>query len=227
MSSQKKLILALDFASAKEALPWVDRCLPYVKLFKVGKQLFTSEGPSIVREIQSRGGDVFLDLKYHDIPNTVAAAVKAASKLGVFMLNVHVAGGIEMMRAAKQAAREANDKADKKLLLIGVTVLTSMSTPSDKSVVDYAKLAKEAGLDGVVSSVHEVEAIKKACGADFITVTPGIRTADDQKDDQSRIATPQRAIQAGSDYLVMGRSIFNAANPIEKLKQVLQEMSDE
>src|SRR3989338_3271960 len=183
MSFSKKLILALDFAESKEALQWVDRLLPFVKTFKVGKQLFTSSGPQIIRDIQQRGGQVFLDLKYHDIPNTVAGACHEASKLGVFMLNVHAMGGLEMMQAARQAIDKNTSK--NKPLLIAVTVLTSFSEqnlkdvgiviPLKELVLQYAKLAQKAGMDGVVCSAQEVKSIKKECGKNFLVVAPGIR----------------------------------------------------
>src|SRR3989338_9793800 len=184
MSFSKKLILALDFAESKEALQWVDRLLPFVKTFKVGKQLFTSSGPQVIRDIQQAGGQVFLDLKYHDIPNTVAGACREVSKLGVFMFNVHAMGGVEMMQAARAAIDEGTSTQNKPLL-IAVTVLTSFSEqnlkdvgiaiPLKQLVLQYAKLAQKAGMDGVVCSAQEVKSIKKECGKNFLVVAPGIR----------------------------------------------------
>jgi len=217
----------------------VDACLPYAKTFKVGKQLFTREGPAIVREIQARGGRVFLDLKFHDIPNTVAAASRSVAELGVFMFNVHAMGGIEMMRAARRAVDGTTAK--NKPLIIGVTVLTSLSQPDlellgiheipEVVALRYAEMVKSAGLDGVVCSVHEVEQIKKQCGKDFLTVTPCIRFADNtlKNDDQQRIATPEGAMKAGSDFLVIGRALFaskdSPRSPIDRLKKMIKDCS--
>ncbi len=229
MNCSEKLIIALDFSSAREALSWVKRFIPTVKYFKVGKQLFTTEGPKIVRDIQEEGGEVFLDLKFHDIPNTVYEATKAAMKLAPFMMNVHVSGGMEMMKAAREAVDQYGSHR-KKTLLIGVTVLTSFTdsslselkidTPVQELVVYYAGLAKKAGLDGVVCSVSDVSAIKKKIGKDFVTVTPGIRLAGENvlKEDQKRTATAESALKEGTDYLVIGRSLFQSKNPLERLK---------
>jgi len=229
MNFSEKLILALDFPTEKEALSWVDLCIPYVKTFKVGKQLFTKVGPSIVRAIHERGGRVFLDTKFHDIPNTVAEAVASAAELGVFMCNMHASGGIEMMKAARNAV----SKLEKKPLLMGVTILTSLSSEDLKQlgykddvasmVLRLAKLSKEAGMDGVVCSVGDVEMIKAALGKDFITVTPGIRFSDSsfKGDDQKRVATPERAHQVGSDYWVVGRSLFRSEDPLTLLRKTI------
>ena len=235
MSFSKKLILALDFSESKEALQWVDRLLPFVKTFKVGKQLFTSSGPQIIRDIQQRGGQVFLDLKYHDIPNTVAGACREVSKLGVFMFNVHAMGGVEMMQAARAAIDEANPS--RKPLLMAVTVLTSFSEqnlkevgialPLKQLVIHYAKLAQNAGMDGVVCSVQEAQEIKKECGKIFLVITPGIRLEEKKvsKEDQKRASGIEAALQSGADFLVVGRSLFQAKDPLALLKQTLEKYS--
>lgn len=231
MSFSDKLILALDFPTKKEALDWTKRCLPFVKTFKVGLELFCHEGPSIVKDIQELGANVFLDLKLHDIPNTVASTCRALSSLNVFMLNVHTSGGIEMMRAACEATKQ---KASSKSLLIGVTVLTSlgrqelkkmgMNTSPKDLVLSHAKLAKGAGLDGIVCSVSEVKEVKKQLGNKFIVVTPGIRIEGKhvKKDDQKRVSTVEEALIHGSDYLVLGRSLWEANDPLKLLEKTIQ-----
>lgn len=233
MSFSKKLIIALDFSEPKEALLWVDRLLPQVQIFKVGKQLFTKEGPSIVRAINERGGRVFLDLKYHDIPHTVAAACREACALDVFMLNVHAMGGFEMMQAARKAVDEKSFSKPKPLL-IAVTVLTSLSEqnlkevgiviPVKQLVVQYAKLAQKAGMDGVVCSVQEAQEVKKECGKKFLVVTPGIRLEDQKilKEDQKRSSGIEAALRNGVDFLVLGRSLFQAKDPVSLLKRTLK-----
>lgn len=231
MDISKKLIVALDFSSGEEALGWVRKLIPTVNYFKIGHQLFTREGPPMVREIQKAGGDIFLDLKFHDIPSTVFEATKSAMALEPFMINVHSLGGTEMMRAAREAVNQYASPR-KKTLLIGVTVLTSLTdssllelkinAPVQDLVVHYAGLAKKAGLDGVVCSVSEVRAIKKGIGKDFITVTPGIRLEGKgvTKDDQKRIATVEKAFEQGADYVVLGRSLFNSKNPLKTLARI-------
>lgn len=235
MNFSKKLILALDFSDSKEALQWVDHFLPLVQTFKVGKQLFTSTGPHIIREIQRKGGQVFLDLKYHDIPNTVANACREASELGVFMLNVHAMGGVEMMQEARKALDQNSPQ--HKPLLIAVTVLTSLSEqnlkdvgitlPLKQLVLHYAKLAQKAKMDGVVCSVEEAKEIKKECGEKFLVVTPGIRLEEQKvlKEDQKRVSGIEAALQSGSDFLVLGRSLFQAKDPIHLLKQTIERYS--
>lgn len=189
-------------------------------LFKVGNQLFTAEGPKVVEKLAGLGFGIFLDLKFHDIPNTVAGAVASAAKLpGVKLLTLHATGGLAMMRAARQAAGTKKNRP----ALLGVTILTSMDAQTMESVglagtpgsraVALARLAKEGGLDGVVASAHEVAAIREACGADFLIVVPGIRPASGSMDDQSRVATPADAIRAGASYLVVGRPITSADDP--------------
>lgn len=222
----KPVIVALDVASTQEAMALAARLDPELCRVKVGKQLFTAEGPKVVEALQVQGFDVFLDLKFHDIPNTVAQAVKSAADLGVWMVNVHALGGKKMMQAASDILMSCHHKP----LLIAVTVLTSHSEDYtrwlgvDASTQDFAlKLAKDAqdsGIDGVVCSAHEALAIKQATQQDFITVTPGIRFADQDAQDQTRIMTPEKALANGSDYLVMGRSIVGAENPIAVINSI-------
>jgi orotidine-5'-phosphate decarboxylase len=219
------ILVALDVESAAKAIALADALRGSVGGFKIGKQLFTASGPEMVRELTSRGDRVFLDLKFHDIPNTVAGAVQSAVATGAWMVNVHASGGGAMMRAAAEAARTAAEKTGQaRPLVIAVTVLTSMDNeglaeigvarPMLDQVVHLATLAKASGLDGVVASPQEVRAIRAACGADFQIVTPGIRPADQQgKDDQARTLTPAQAIAAGSSYLVIGRPITAAPDP--------------
>jgi orotidine-5'-phosphate decarboxylase len=221
------ILVALDVESASKAIALADALRGAVGGFKIGKQLFTAAGPSMVRELTSRGDRVFLDLKFHDIPNTVAGAVQAAVGTGAWMVNVHASGGSAMMEAAAAAARTAAEALGlPRPLVIAVTVLTSMDNeglaeigvarPMLDQVVHLAALAKASGLDGVVASPQEVRAIRSACGSDFQIVTPGIRPADQQgKDDQARTLTPAQAIAAGSSYLVIGRPITAAPNPRE------------
>jgi orotidine-5'-phosphate decarboxylase len=220
-----RILAALDVDSAYRARSLADALRGTVGGFKIGKQLFTSEGPSIVRELSARGDNVFLDLKFHDIPNTVAGAVAAAVAAGAWMVNVHAAGGRKMMQAAAQAASEAAAKAGRRRpLVIGVTVLTSLddlalretgvSTPVLDHVRHLAVLAQQSGLDGVVASAHEIAAIRTACGRDFVIVTPGIRPRGQQaSDDQARTMGPAEAIAAGASYLVIGRPITGDPDP--------------
>jgi orotidine-5'-phosphate decarboxylase len=223
------LIIALDYDNRVDALTLVEQLDPKTCALKIGSEMFTRFGPDFVKNLVSQGFPIFLDLKFHDIPNTVAKACKAAADLGVWMLNVHASGGLEMMRAAKKALEPFGEDAP---LLIAVTILTSMSEqelsklgitiPMIAQVCNLAVLAEKAGLDGVVCSAHEVGLIKANCQAQFITVTPGIRLAQNATDDQTRIMTPQQAVAAGSDYLVMGRPITGAANPKEMVLNVLE-----
>lgn len=193
---------------------------------KIGKELFVAAGPAVVTRVQERGFEVFLDLKFHDIPNTVAGACRSAAKLGVWMMNVHASGGEAMLRAA----REAVSTVARPPLLIGVTVLTSLSD-ADLARVGYsgtvmdnverlARLARTCGLDGVVCSAQEAKVVRKATGSDFVLVTPGIRLASDGADDQARVVTPVDAVRNGADYLVIGRSITGAADPAAKLAEI-------
>lgn len=224
-----KTIIALDFSSRQEVMDFLKQFSEPVSV-KIGMELTYAEGLDLIREIIDAGHEVFVDLKLHDIPNTVKGGMKNLASLSPAILNVHAAGGIEMMKAAKEGL-EAGSPEGKKPLLIAVTQLTSTSKeamnkeqgiPGDviDSVVRYAKNAKEAGLDGVVCSVHEVRAIKEACGDDFICVTPGIRLADNNVDDQKRVATPEFAKEEGSDYIVVGRSITKAEDPFVTFKEI-------
>jgi orotidine-5'-phosphate decarboxylase len=226
------ILVALDVESAARAIALADTLRGSVGGFKIGKQLFTAAGPSMVRELTSRGDRVFLDLKFHDIPNTVAGAVQSAVATGAWMVNVHASGGSAMMKAAAEAARKTAEALGlPRPLVIAVTVLTSMDNeglaeigvarPMLDQVVHLATLAQASGLDGVVASPQEVRAIRSACGSDFQIVTPGIRPADQQgKDDQARTLTPAQAIAAGSSYLVIGRPITAAPNPREAAEQI-------
>lgn len=218
------VIVALDFADAGAALAMAAHLDPAACGVKVGKELFTSAGPDVVRELVRRGFRVFLDLKYHDIPNTAAQACAAATRLGVWMLNVHAAGGGAMLDQARQAVHEAAQAAGRKPpLLIAVTVLTSLdaaalaatgvSDTPDAQVLRLAGLAHAHGLDGVVCSAREAPQLRAACGRDFLLVTPGIRPAGSSPGDQSRIETPEAALAAGADYLVIGRPITRAGDP--------------
>lgn len=232
LEANEKLIVALDVKSLDEAKALVDKLIPAVKIFKVGLGLFTLYGYAAVEMVKDKGGKVFLDLKFHDIPNTVASAVISASNLGVFMLNVHTLGGSEMM---KKAAEAVKGKADRPKIL-GVTVLTSMDQKAinevgieksvEEEVLNLATMAKDAGLDGVVASPQETSAIRKKLGKDFIIVTPGVRPEWAARGDQKRIATPSSAIKAGADYIIVGRPIIEAEDPIEAARKVIEEMKD-
>ena len=225
--NSKKVLIALDYDDQETALAFVKQLSPDTCRLKVGKEMFTYFGPEFVKELIELGFDVFLDLKFHDIPNTVAKAVTAAAKMGVWMVNVHASGGYEMMHKAKLALEEFGDRAP---ILIAVTVLTSMDESELKrlginkspheQVIYLAKLAKEAGLDGVVCSAQEANVLKAELGEHFKLVTPGIRPEGSEAGDQKRIMTPKQAIEAGSDYLVVGRPITKAANPVKVLQDV-------
>jgi orotidine-5'-phosphate decarboxylase len=230
-----RILVALDVDSAAQAKALADTLRGAVGGFKIGKQLFTSEGPTIVRALAGRGDRVFLDLKFHDIPNTVAGAVSAAVATGAWMLNVHAAGGRKMMEAAAAAARTTAEELERpRPLVIGVTVLTSLdqsqlretgiTTPVLDHVVHLAGLAKASGLDGVVASPHEIAALRVACGPEFLIVTPGIRPAARAgRDDQVRTMAPAEAVAAGASYLVIGRPITAAADP----RRAAQDIADE
>jgi orotidine-5'-phosphate decarboxylase len=235
------VIVALDFPDPDAAWNLVER-LPVDTWYKVGLELFTRAGPPVVERLVGEGRNVFLDLKLHDIPNTVAGAVKSASRLGARLLTVHAAGGESMLRAAAQAAAESSnsDGADgttDRLRLLAITVLTSLDEAALSAVIGpgasveetvgrLAGLARESGIDGAVSSVKECRAIKLACGGDFLVVTPGIRLAGQRAQDQMRVATPGTARAAGADFLVVGRTITQAADPAEALERVRAAMLD-
>jgi orotidine-5'-phosphate decarboxylase len=225
---KSKVLVALDVETREHALRLADMLQGRVAGFKIGSRLFTAEGPSLVRSFVERGDKVFLDLKFHDIPNTVATAVAAATELGVWMVNVHAGGGTAMMRAARSAAHETAARRNlEPPLVIAVTVLTSMTQAALREtgvvidlmdqVLRLAELAKDAGLDGVVASPRETAAIRARCGGGFAIVTPGIRggAAASTKDDQERTMSPADAVAAGASYLVVGRPIIGAANPRE------------
>lgn len=225
-----KIIVALDYADSASALNLVNQLDSSLCKLKVGKELFTAAGPQLVEKLIAKNFQVFLDLKFHDIPNTVAKACQAASNLGVWMLNVHASGGTAMM----QAALEGVDKSVHSPYLIAVTVLTSMSQANlneigienniEDQVLNLAKLTQLAGLHGVVCSALEAELLKQHLPQDFLLVTPGIRPATANKDDQTRILTPTQALTAGASYLVIGRPITQAANPIDALIAINQEI---
>lgn len=231
MSNDPKIIVALDFPEAKSAMALVQRLDPALCRVKVGSELFTAAGASFIEEVIARGFGLFLDLKFHDIPNTVAAACRSAARLGVWMLNVHASGGKPMLEAAREAIprREGAPK------LIAVTLLTSMG-PSDledigvagtteQAVLRLAMLAKASALDGVVCSAREAAALRSACGAEFCLVTPGIRPADAAAHDQRRIMTPSGALANGSSYLVIGRPITCAPDPLTALSAIHAEIA--
>ena len=230
--TEAKVVVALDFDNQADALAFVDKIQPSDCRLKVGKEMFTYFGPEFVRALVNRGFDVFLDLKFHDIPNTVAKAVAAAAELGVWMVNVHASGGTKMMEKAKEALMPYGDRAP---LLIAVTVLTSMGEEDlagigiDKSPAEHvnslATLAQNAGLDGVVCSAWEAESLKDTFGDDFKLVTPGIRPAGSSSDDQKRIMTPEQAVDVGVDYLVIGRPITQAQDPHQVLQQINQSLN--
>ncbi|WP_278802149.1 orotidine-5'-phosphate decarboxylase [Marinobacter nauticus] len=226
-----KIIVALDFPSQNPALALADQLDPAKCRLKVGKELFTRSGPDLVKALQSRGFDIFLDLKFHDIPNTTSAAVAAAAELGVWMVNVHASGGEKMMVACRERLEAfGNDRP----LLIAVTVLTSMSdedlagigitSSAEAHVSRLATLTKNSGLDGVVCSAQEAPRLKAEQGSDFQLITPGIRPLTADKGDQQRIMTPTDALKAGSDYLVIGRPITQAPDPLAALKAIYAEV---
>ena len=235
-----QLLVALDVESSARAIALADALRGSVGGFKIGSRLFTSEGPSIVHRLVDKGDRVFLDLKFHDIPNTVAQAVSAAALLGVWMVNVHASGGTKMMQAAREAAREAAARTGTKPpIVIAVTVLTSMDAPALKeigsgseSVLDQvtrlAELTKAAGLDGVVASPQETAVIRQRCGREFVIVTPGIRgggAGTAGTDDQERTMGPREAIAAGASYIVVGRPIIAASNPRAAAELIADEIT--
>jgi orotidine-5'-phosphate decarboxylase len=229
MGNTSRVIVALDVPALSEAVDLARRLAPHLAAVKIGSQLFTAEGPEAVRTMHDLGLRVFLDLKYHDIPNTVAGAIAAARALGVWMVNVHASGGPAMMKAAAAAAGKV--PADQRPLVLAVTVLTSLSEADIKTtlgttrtvpeqVEHLARETKMAGLDGVVASPQEIRLIRRACGSDFLIVTPGVRPADGALNDQHRVMTPSETVAAGADYVVVGRPILAAADPVEAARRI-------
>lgn len=227
-----KIIIALDYPAAAPALALAERLQPALCRLKVGKELFTATGPALLEQLMRRGFEIFLDLKFHDIPNTTAQACKAAAALGVWMVNVHALGGRKMLEAAREAVVQSTHQPK----LIAVTMLTSMAqedladigisaTPVEM-VLRLATLARDSGLDGVVCSAQEAALLRKQCGNEFCLVTPGIRPAQASLDDQSRVMTPLAALQAGSSYLVIGRPITKAAEPLQALLDINKEIGE-
>lgn len=227
----KKVIVALDYDNIDAALSLAQELDPQQCRLKVGKELFTYCGPAIVEALHELGFEVFLDLKFHDIPNTVAKAVTAAAELGVWMVNVHASGGLEMMKAAWEALQAFEEK---RPYLIAVTILTSMGAEdleqigiersAEQQVRHLANLTQQAGLDGVVCSSQEASMLKESFGKDFLLVTPGIRPHNSQAGDQKRIMTPTKALEAGSDYLVIGRPITKSDSPLRSLESIVKEI---
>ena len=236
-SAKQRLIFALDVDNLEDARNWVAKLQGQVGVFKIGKQLFTRCGPEVVRLVQDGGCDVFLDLKYHDIPNTVAMAGLEAQRLGVRMFNVHALGGFEMMaKLVAEIDRVSPRGNPDRPILLAVTILTSsteetlrrvgVDRPIQVMVPKLARLAKDAGMDGVVASPKEVGLIRDACGDDFLIVTPGVRPTFASQDDQKRVTTPGDALRSGADYLVIGRPISAAADPALAADMILQEMQE-
>jgi orotidine-5'-phosphate decarboxylase len=232
-----KLIFALDASGFNEAQTWIDLLSGHVGMFKVGKELFTTAGPKIVESIKARGGRVFLDLKFHDIPNTVARAAEAAVKMNVDMFNVHASGGSRMMRETVEAVVVCAEKQGiPKPVVLAVTVLTSLNHDDLKEigfeqttndlVVRLAKVAQKAGMSGVVASPQDIAALRRDLSGDFVIVTPGIRSASEPvKDDQKRTLSAKEAIEAGADYIVVGRPIRQAKDPLAACRQIVQEIA--
>jgi orotidine-5'-phosphate decarboxylase len=234
---KERLIFALDVDSYDEAQQWVRILADEVGMFKVGKQLFTRCGPQVVKMIRDAGGGVFLDLKYHDIPNTVAKASVEAARMGVQMFNVHALGGGKMMRTMIEEVNAATIQEGLPLpIVLAVTILTSSSQddlrevgidlPVEQMVPRLAALAQHNGLHGVVASAQELPLIRQACGDDFVVVTPGVRPATADRDDQQRVMTPGEAIAAGADYLVVGRPISKAEDPVMAARAIVKEMAE-
>jgi orotidine-5'-phosphate decarboxylase len=226
------IVVALDYPTQKQAIEMAKQLDPNLCRVKVGKELFTAAGPAVIEQLHKLNFDVFLDLKFHDIPNTCASAVAAAAELGVWMVNVHASGGERMMTAAAEAIANKNNKP----LLIAVTVLTSMEQSDlagigldvspQQQVERLARLSRQSGMDGVVSSAQEIELIKGLCGKSFLTVTPGIRPAGSAAGDQRRIMTPQQAVNVGADYMVIGRPITQALNPQQVCHDIIDSLSE-
>lgn len=239
LQSKDRIILALDVDRQDQALDLVQQLSGQVGAFKVGMQLFNSVGPPIVENIHRLGGRVFVDLKFHDIPNTAAAAARVATRLGCHMFNVHAAGGREMMKAVTEASHdEAVKLGIAAPITLAVTVLTSIGQQDleqdmlitgmavEDVVIKWALMARECGISGVVCSPREISAIRNACGPDFIIVTPGIRPLWAAANDQKRVTTPREALDLGADYMVIGRPITHAAQPLDAIKRIIEEMED-
>jgi len=236
MAWKDKLIIALDVPTAEKALSLVDMLGDDINTYKVGFELFVASGPSIVQQLHDKGKKVFLDLKFHDIPNTVSKASIVAARLGVYMFNMHTSGGLNMMKRCRDKVDDICAKENlRRPKMIGVTVLTSLNSETLKNelcvqhgvkaqVKNLSTLAQKAGLDGVVASPQEISIIKNACGKDFLVVTPGIRPSWVPPDDQHRTATPQSAIKEGADYIVMGRGILQHEDPVRALELISLEI---
>ena len=233
LQAANPIIFALDVGSWDEAQRFVEELRDWVWGFKIGKELFTWMGPKVVDMVQERGGKVFLDLKYHDIPATVAKASAMATRLGVSMFNLHALGGLEMMQAAVEASHEVVQKEGlPSPMILGVTVLTSLragdlqkvgiTKPLEEEVVQLASLAQQAGIDGVVASPLEIKPLREACGEHMVIVTPGVRPLKGPRHDQARVMTPHEAVEAGADYVVIGRPIRDATNPLKTTQEILQ-----
>ncbi len=237
VSSRERIVLALDVDDDREALGLVAELKDAVGMFKVGHQLFTAYGPDIVRRITGMGGRVFLDLKYHDIPNTVAKASAEAVKLGVAIFNVHALGGLEMMKAAVEAAKEAATASRIPLpIMLAVTILTSMDSRSlsrelkitrslPRQVAHLARMAQRAGMHGVVASPQEIQMLRRTVGGPFIILTPGVRPSWAGKDDQKRVMTPGEAVQSGADYIVVGRPVLKAQDRKAAVERIVEEIA--
>lgn len=232
---RERLILALDVDDLERVKQVVRLLASEVGMFKVGKQLFTHAGPQAVKLIQGMGGEVFLDLKFHDIPNTVAKAATEATRLGVKMFNVHASGSLEMMRlTVREISRVCRQESLRKPLMLAVTVLTSLNKSDlekvgvdgevEDQVIRLALLTKEAGMDGVVASPQEVAAIRVACGRRFVIVSPGVRPQKGKRNDQRRVMTAEEAIRAGADYIVVGRPVMEAKDPLSAVREIIAEM---
>ncbi|MGI6452044.1 MAG: orotidine-5'-phosphate decarboxylase [Syntrophomonadaceae bacterium] len=237
MQAQERIILALDVDSAEQAIRLVQDLSGHVGAFKVGMQLYNSTGPDIIRRINDLGGKVFIDLKFHDIPNTVAAAARVITRHNCFMFNVHAAGGREMLKAAARAVEEEAAKLGIEVpVVLAVTVLTSISQqelesemcisgiPIEDLTVKWALMSKECGISGVVCSPREIKAIRNACGKEFTIVTPGIRPSWSAKNDQKRITTPREAVDLGADYIVIGRPITGSPEPRQAADMIIEEL---